>query len=125
MPRGRPPPGRGAPAPHRPRSVVRPPLVLSAPGGAGLLAGAGRRAAGVVLVPARARRGRGRGHGGGQLVTPVRELQLPGDEALREFVLGQRWFGAKSRDVAHFRVLETIPLTDQPLVLAILETEFL
>jgi maltokinase len=58
-------------------------------------------------------------------VTPVRELQLPGDEALREFVLGQRWFGSKSRDVAHFRVLETIPLTDQPLVLAILETEFL
>jgi maltokinase len=58
-------------------------------------------------------------------VTPVRELQLPGDEALREFVLGQRWFGSKSRDVAHFRVLETIPLTDQPLVLAILEAEFL
>jgi maltokinase len=55
----------------------------------------------------------------------VRELQLPSEDDLREFVIRQRWFGAKSREVAHFRVLETIPLTEQPLILAILEVEFL
>jgi maltokinase len=57
-------------------------------------------------------------------VSTVRELQLPSEDALREFVVRQRWFGSKSKDVVHFRVLETIPLTEQPLILAILETEF-
>jgi trehalose synthase-fused probable maltokinase len=56
---------------------------------------------------------------------PVRELRLPSEDALREFVLAQRWFGSKSKEVAHFRVLETIPLTEQPLGVAILEVEFL
>jgi trehalose synthase-fused probable maltokinase len=58
-------------------------------------------------------------------MTPVRELRLPGEDDLREFVVGQRWFGSKSREVAHFRVLETIPLTEQPLGIAVLEVEFL
>jgi trehalose synthase-fused probable maltokinase len=58
-------------------------------------------------------------------MSPVRELRLPSEEALREFVIAQRWFGSKSREVAHFRLLETIPLTEQPLVLAVLEVEFL
>ncbi|HEY6758171.1 MAG TPA: hypothetical protein VI318_01730 [Baekduia sp.] len=58
-------------------------------------------------------------------MTPVRELRLPGEDALREFVIAQRWFGSKSREVAHFRVLETIALTEQPLGLAVLEVEFL
>jgi len=58
-------------------------------------------------------------------MTPVRELRLPSEDNLREFVIAQRWFGAKSREVAHFRVLETIPLTEQPLGLAVLEVEFL
>jgi maltokinase len=58
-------------------------------------------------------------------MTPVRELRLPGEESLRDFVVAQRWFGSKSREVAHFRVLETIPLTEQPLGLAVLEVEFL
>ena len=58
-------------------------------------------------------------------MNPVRELQLPSEDNLREFVVRQRWFGAKSREVAHFRVLETVPLTEQPLILAILEVEFL
>jgi maltokinase len=57
-------------------------------------------------------------------MSPVRELQLPGEDELRDFVVHQRWFGSKSKDVAHFRVLETIGLTEQPLVLAILEVEF-
>jgi trehalose synthase-fused probable maltokinase len=58
-------------------------------------------------------------------MSPVRELRLPSEDALREFVIAQRWFGSKSREVAHFRLLETIPLTEQPLVLAVLEVEFL
>jgi maltokinase len=58
-------------------------------------------------------------------MSPVRELRLPDEDALREFVLAQRWFGSKSREVAHFRLLETIPLTEQPLGLAVLEVEFL
>jgi maltokinase len=58
-------------------------------------------------------------------MTPVRELRLPSEENLRDFVVAQRWFGSKSREVAHFRVLETIPLTEQPLGLAVLEVEFL
>jgi trehalose synthase-fused probable maltokinase len=58
-------------------------------------------------------------------MTPVRELRLPGEDALRDFVLAQRWFGSKSREVAHFRLLETIPLTEQPLGIAVLEVEFL
>ncbi|HET6506531.1 MAG TPA: hypothetical protein VFG42_07070 [Baekduia sp.] len=55
----------------------------------------------------------------------ARELRLPDEGALREFVLAQRWFGSKSREVAHFRLLETIPLTEQPLGLSVLEVEFL
>lgn len=58
-------------------------------------------------------------------MTPVRELRLPSEDALREFVVAQRWFGSKSREVAHYRVLETIPLTEQPLGIAVLEVEFL
>jgi maltokinase len=58
-------------------------------------------------------------------MTPVRELRLPGEDALREFVVAQRWFGSKSREVAHFRLLETIPLTEQPMGIAVLEVEFL
>jgi trehalose synthase-fused probable maltokinase len=57
-------------------------------------------------------------------MTPVRELRLPTEDALREFVVSQRWFGSKSREVAHFRLLETIPLSEQPLAIAILEVEF-
>ncbi len=55
----------------------------------------------------------------------ARELRLPDEEALREFVIAQRWFGSKSKEVAHFRLLETIPLTEQPLGLSVLEVEFL
>jgi maltokinase len=58
-------------------------------------------------------------------MSPVGELRLPSEEALREFVLAQRWFGSKSREVAHFRLLETIPLTEQPLGIGVLEVEFL
>jgi maltokinase len=59
------------------------------------------------------------------MTAPVRELRLPSEDALREFVIAQRWFGSKSREVAHFRLLETIPLTEQPLGISVLEVEFL
>lgn len=55
----------------------------------------------------------------------ARELRLPDEGALRDFVIAQRWFGSKSKEVAHFRLLETIPLTEQPLGLSVLEVEFL
>jgi trehalose synthase-fused probable maltokinase len=58
-------------------------------------------------------------------MSPTRDLRLPGEEALREFVLAQRWFGSKSKEVAHFRLLEMIPLSELPLGLAVLEVEFL
>jgi maltokinase len=58
-------------------------------------------------------------------MTAVRELRLPSEHALREFVIAQRWFGSKSKEVAHFRVLETVALTEQPLGIAVLEVEFL
>jgi trehalose synthase-fused probable maltokinase len=58
-------------------------------------------------------------------MSTTRELRLPGEDELREFVLAQRWFGSKSREVAHFRLLETIPLTEQPLGIAVLQVEFL
>jgi maltokinase len=58
-------------------------------------------------------------------MSPTRELRLPSEDALRDFVLAQRWFGSKSREVAHFRLLETIPLTEQPLGIGVLEVEFL
>jgi trehalose synthase-fused probable maltokinase len=59
------------------------------------------------------------------MTAPVRALRLPDEEALREFVIRQRWFGSKSKEVAHFRLLETIALTEQPLGLSVLEVEFL
>ncbi|MDX6715224.1 MAG: maltokinase [Baekduia sp.] len=61
----------------------------------------------------------------GDHMSTTRELRLPGEDELREFVLAQRWFGSKSREVAHFRLLETIPLTEQPLGIAVLQVEFL
>jgi trehalose synthase-fused probable maltokinase len=58
-------------------------------------------------------------------MTQIRELRLPSEDRLREFVVAQRWFGSKSREVIHFRVLQTIRLRDEPLLtLAVLEAEF-
>lgn len=47
-------------------------------------------------------------------------------EALGAWVLDQRWFGAKSREVAHVEVIETVPLRtmDPRLVLALVEVRF-
>jgi maltokinase len=54
-------------------------------------------------------------------------LSLLSDEALRDHVTTQRWFGAKSREVSHFGVLETMVLKDDAppmLVNALLEVRF-
>jgi maltokinase len=47
-------------------------------------------------------------------------------EALSEFVLRRRWFGAKSREVAHVGVLGAVPLRSQAplLAIALLEVRF-
>jgi maltokinase len=48
------------------------------------------------------------------------------EEALREFVLGRRWFGAKSRDVVQVSPLSAVPLRTAPplLVAALVEVRF-
>ncbi|HWT24255.1 MAG TPA: phosphotransferase [Solirubrobacteraceae bacterium] len=50
---------------------------------------------------------------------------LPEDR-LHEWILDQRWFASKNRDVAHFNVLEAVPLREEPpmLVLALVEAHF-
>jgi trehalose synthase-fused probable maltokinase len=51
---------------------------------------------------------------------------LPEDE-LQEFVLGQRWYGSKSEDVAQVRAIEAFPLRDQVeplLAVAVVEVRF-
>jgi trehalose synthase-fused probable maltokinase len=58
-------------------------------------------------------------------MSEVRELRLPSEDQLREFVVAQRWFGSKSKEIYHFRVLEAIRLRAEPLLsLAVLEAEF-
>ena len=54
------------------------------------------------------------------------ELPLPDEGVLLEHVVGQRWFGAKSRDVAHARILESLVLRKEPpgLILALVEIAF-
>jgi maltokinase len=52
-------------------------------------------------------------------------LSIP-EEALREFVLGQRWFGSKSREIGHLNVVAApVVRADEPaLVLALVEVRF-
>ena len=64
--------------------------------------------------------------------TEVRELAGRGDlsfldlEALQEWVIGQRWFGAKGRHVSALEVLQAVPLRDDEplLVLAMIAARF-
>ena len=48
------------------------------------------------------------------------------EEDLTEFVLAQRWFGSKSREVAHVTVIEsTVAREEEPaLALALVEIRF-
>ena len=49
----------------------------------------------------------------------VREFAARGDlsflepEALQEWVVGQRWFGAKGRSVSGLEVMQAVPLRDE------------
>jgi maltokinase len=54
------------------------------------------------------------------------ELSLLGDAALREWVVAQRWFGSKAREVTSIDVMETVRLRAEPpvLVLALVEARF-
>jgi maltokinase len=54
----------------------------------------------------------------------VREVVLGiGEEELREFVLGQRWYGSKAEEVAQVGVVEAFPVSEE-LALAIVEVRF-
>src|ERR687892_2075192 len=49
------------------------------------------------------------------------------DEAvLQEWIVAQRWFGSKSREVTHIDIVEAIALREEPplLVLALIEARF-
>jgi trehalose synthase-fused probable maltokinase len=47
------------------------------------------------------------------------DLGFLDEDALREWILRQRWFGSKAREVAQLHVLDALPLrTDQPLLVA-------
>ena len=48
------------------------------------------------------------------------------EEALHEWVLAQRWFSSKAREVGHLNVLEAVPLREESprLVLALVEVRF-
>jgi maltokinase len=54
------------------------------------------------------------------------ELPILDDQALEEFILPQRWFGSKARDVVHMGALDTIPLRlEEPVLASVLvETRF-
>ena len=61
-------------------------------------------------------------------MTAVRELVLGlPEEQLREFVLGQRWYGSKSDEVAHVQAVDAFPLQERAeplLAVAVVETRF-
>jgi len=56
----------------------------------------------------------------------VEGLPIIDPERLGQWVLEQRWFGSKSREVAHVEVIETLPVVsvDPRLVLALVEVRF-
>src|SRR5689334_25051073 len=45
---------------------------------------------------------------------------------LNEWIVAQRWFGSKARDVAQIEIMEAVPLRTEPpaLVLAVVEARF-
>jgi maltokinase len=54
------------------------------------------------------------------------DLSFLGEQPLSDWVVRQRWFGSKAREVAHLNVLDAVPLrTDVPLLaIALLEARF-
>jgi trehalose synthase-fused probable maltokinase len=54
------------------------------------------------------------------------DLSVIDEEAFQEWIVAQRWFGSKAREVAHIDVVESISLRSEPpeLVLALVEARF-
>jgi trehalose synthase-fused probable maltokinase len=54
------------------------------------------------------------------------DLSFLDETALHDWVVGQRWFGSKAREVMHIDVAEVVPLRTEPplLVLALIEARF-
>jgi maltokinase len=54
------------------------------------------------------------------------DLSFLDETALHDWVVGQRWFGSKAREVTHIDVAEVVPLRAEPplLVLALVEARF-
>jgi len=54
------------------------------------------------------------------------DLSVIDEAAFQDWIVGQRWFGSKAREVAHIDVVEAIPLRSDPpeLVLALVEARF-
>jgi maltokinase len=54
------------------------------------------------------------------------DLSVIDEAAFQDWIVGQRWFGSKAREVAHIDVVEAIPRRSDPpeLVLALVEARF-
>src|SRR5689334_16049806 len=56
----------------------------------------------------------------------ARDFGFLDEQTLNEWIVAQRWFASKARDVAHIEVMEAVPLRTEPplLVLALVEARF-
>ena len=54
------------------------------------------------------------------------DLSIFEQDDFQEWLVKQRWFGSKTRDVSHIEVAECIPLREEPpeLALALIEARF-
>jgi maltokinase len=54
------------------------------------------------------------------------DLSILEQDAFQDWLVGQRWFGSKARDVSHIDVAECVPLREEPpqLALALVEARF-
>jgi maltokinase len=54
------------------------------------------------------------------------DLSILDDERFREWIVEQRWFGSKAREVAHIEIAECVALREEPpqLALALVEARF-
>jgi maltokinase len=54
------------------------------------------------------------------------DLSILDDDRFREWIVGQRWFGSKAREVAHIEIAECVVLREEPpqLALTLIEARF-
>ena len=57
---------------------------------------------------------------------PPIDLSILDAETFQQWIVEQRWFGSKARDVAHIEISECVPLREEPpmLALALVEARF-